>query len=1174
MSVWKRLQRVGKSASKFKFTASYQKLVVECTKEWQPDKVCVVWTRRSRRETSQPMSWIPTIQNPYRGVIEWNVPDNVEITVTCFRNSRQEQYEDKEWIFMIESISRNGRRKILASKPINMTHFATHIPSQNTITLQLKPTSKKVKEASLHLTLSCLFLREGKATDEDMQSVASLWSIGKSDIGNLDDLDEADEEQEDADLSAQFSEVSAQLSMLGRDPDDSADLSGRLRGSTPYDHSLNSTNPFQEPSNPFEDSSNPFEESLNPFDEEPNDETNTNPFHEPADTFVYEDRRNSGGGARSNLTLKNPSINQTPVKSNRSATLPGKFRAGVGNGQSGKTEAVTPRKSSGSAVERPHYHGTPSSTPPNEKPSVRPITPPAIDPNEGKHSPRKSPVRQVNKSQKAEGDKTPPSQSTPSGSSGSNSTKDLLTWCQSVTVGYRGVKVTNLTTSWRNGLAFCSIIHHFRPDLLDFSLLSPQDIKTNCKVAFDAAATLGIPRLIEPADMVLLSVPDKLSVMTYLHQLRAYFSGQMLEIQQIGTNSSESTYTLGAQNDEEEDRKISEEMYGKEINRAAATSHSPSDLKDEVAVDDELPPPGSRSPSVKETMQMYENLQRTPTMEKHTLRHRSKSKSPESPPKLHHEAITESGSFPNASSPTTTLSPRTKRPAPLPPQTSTSAVRKSTPSPERQKPVASATPSALPRASPTKPQLPPLKLTHTKGKAPERPVLMTRKQLMNPFDSDDDDDDNNNETQKEAEEVVAGKPSTPTTPTPVSRTHISKSSPSKSCHDIANGSAEESHVTSPNGKDQEDLENEDLASTPNESREQRSKSGSGSLSREDSTEDTNDPVVSQKKSAARRAELKRRAKLLIEREKAAAILAIRERKSTQSLPNATNQHELERQIHFRQQAHRLIAEVRADLEKQSGYISVEKDVDNNTKFQPLKLKRLSLTKPNISLSPISTPEPTDTTEDVHTPTSTPHVEDENLENQNNLLKVPGLSEDCLTDSVAFWDMLSTSSQEELKDTNQYVKSETEALEREQTQIDERAASLETELRTVMKKGNNRSKEEQLMQEWFLLVNKRNALIRRQMQLNILEKEDDLERKFQLLTREIRNMMDIDDWQKTDAQKKREKLLLEKLVSVVNKRDELVQHLDSQEKAIAEDEELDLKISEGNLLRKEKLCSVQ
>lgn len=35
MSVWKRLQRVGKRASKYQFTASYQELSVECTKKWQ-----------------------------------------------------------------------------------------------------------------------------------------------------------------------------------------------------------------------------------------------------------------------------------------------------------------------------------------------------------------------------------------------------------------------------------------------------------------------------------------------------------------------------------------------------------------------------------------------------------------------------------------------------------------------------------------------------------------------------------------------------------------------------------------------------------------------------------------------------------------------------------------------------------------------------------------------------------------------------------------------------------------------------------------------------------------------------------------------------------------------------------------------------------------------------------
>ena len=44
------------------------------------------------------------------------------------------------------------------------------------------------------------------------------------------------------------------------------------------------------------------------------------------------------------------------------------------------------------------------------------------------------------------------------------SSRSLLEWCQVVTQGYKGVKVTNFNTSWRNGLAFCSILHHFYPD--------------------------------------------------------------------------------------------------------------------------------------------------------------------------------------------------------------------------------------------------------------------------------------------------------------------------------------------------------------------------------------------------------------------------------------------------------------------------------------------------------------------------------------------------------------------------------------------------------------------------------------------------------------------------------------------------------------------------------------
>jgi hypothetical protein len=55
-------------------------------------------------------------------------------------------------------------------------------------------------------------------------------------------------------------------------------------------------------------------------------------------------------------------------------------------------------------------------------------------------------------------------------------------------------------------------------------------VKGNCKKAFDAGEILGIPRVIEPADMDILTVPDKLAVMTYLYQLRAHFTGHELEV--------------------------------------------------------------------------------------------------------------------------------------------------------------------------------------------------------------------------------------------------------------------------------------------------------------------------------------------------------------------------------------------------------------------------------------------------------------------------------------------------------------------------------------------------------------------------------------------------------------------------------------------------------------------
>ncbi|CAK6957219.1 EH domain-binding protein 1-like protein 1 isoform X2 [Scomber scombrus] len=194
-SVWKRLQRVGKKASKFQFVASYQELSLECTKKWQPDKLRVVWTRRNRRMVSKLHSWQPGIKNPYRGMVVWPVPENIDISVTLFKEANADEFEDKEWTFVIEGENK-GHRKVLASADINLKKFASPTPTQTDLTLTLKPLSVKVVEATLKLSLSCVFVREGKATDEDMQSLASLMSVKPTDIGNLDDFNESDEDED------------------------------------------------------------------------------------------------------------------------------------------------------------------------------------------------------------------------------------------------------------------------------------------------------------------------------------------------------------------------------------------------------------------------------------------------------------------------------------------------------------------------------------------------------------------------------------------------------------------------------------------------------------------------------------------------------------------------------------------------------------------------------------------------------------------------------------------------------------------------------------------------------------------------------------------------------------------------------------------------------------------
>merc|ERR1712042_354294 len=98
------------------------------------------------------------------------------------------------------------------------------------------------------------------------------------------------------------------------------------------------------------------------------------------------------------------------------------------------------------------------------------------------------------------------------------------------------------------------------------------------------------------------------------------------------------------------------------------------------------------------------------------------------------------------------------------------------------------------------------------------------------------------------------------------------------------------------------------------------------------------------------------------------------------------------------------------------------------------------------------------------------------------------------------------------------------LDAEQLEIDRQAAILDKRLRETA--DDDQLVYDALLQQWFTLVNKKNTLLRRQMQLNILEKEDDLEKKLLMLQEELRSLSEMEESRKTEDDRKREDLLLE------------------------------------------------